>query len=358
MAATSSNLNDRATNGDIPYRTGGLVISNRVGVPIAKLTGAPSPPTTNVARVQQGTGLVATSSNLNDRATNGDIPYRTGGLVISNIIGVGIAKLTKSAISPATNAADVEQGAGVAAASSNLHDSATHRYIPGRLRELIITNRVRVSIAKSTRAAISPATNVAGVEQGAGVAAASGNLHDSTPDSYVPSGLRELIVTNRVRVSIAKLTQAAISPATNVAGIQQGARLKSTSSNLNDSATDGHIPSRTGGLVVTNRIGVCITKLARGTIPPATNVAGVEQGAGVAAASGNLHHSATHRYIPGRLRELIIPNRVGVPIAKSARAAIPPATNVTGVEQGARMETTSRDPLRQAFTVHTAQRTT
>ncbi|MEZ5112748.1 MAG: hypothetical protein R2693_04520 [Nocardioidaceae bacterium] len=94
-------------------------------------------------------------------------------------------------------------------------------------------------------------------------------------------------------------------------------------------------PGEEGDIPVADVVGVAVAELAVGSVAPAAEAAGGQQGAGVILAGGDGDGATPELDVAGAGGGLVVPDVVGVAVAQLPVGAGAPAADVAGAQQGA-----------------------
>ena len=102
---------------------------------------------------------------------------RSGGLVVSDVLGVPIAERARVVFAPAADLAVVQEGAGVIVPGADGRCEAAGAQVHGadRARALVDAHRLVAAVAEPPTVAVAPAAHVAVVEESTCVTATGGD---------------------------------------------------------------------------------------------------------------------------------------------------------------------------------------
>ena len=125
------------------------------------------------------------------------------------------------------------------------------------------------------------------------------------------------LIVQVVYIAVAELTDVAGPPAAECPRGEECAGVIPSDCNLGDGFSDVHITRRSGGLVVANRLLIHVAQAPVGAAP-AANVAVRESCAGIPTGR-DLSNGRADVYVSDRRRRLIVTDVVGVAVTKSAK---------------------------------------
>jgi hypothetical protein len=215
-------LNDGAAHIDITGARRRFIIANLVRVGISELPGIASAPTADFARVEQGARVITAGGETHDRPADIDIPHARGELVITDIARhVRVAELSAS-LAPTANLVVGEQRATMIFASDHAYDDSAHFHVACARRRLGVPDGIGIPVAKLSVSTISPAAHLGGIEKSASVINTAIELNYGRADIDVPGARGSFIVTNILGGRVPELPAVTFAPTANISRVADG----------------------------------------------------------------------------------------------------------------------------------------
>src|SRR5690348_16037418 len=138
-----------------------------------------------------------------------------------------------------------------------------------------------MSIAELSEVVAPAAADLAGVEEGAGVLAAGGEVRHSAADVDITGGEGGLVITDVAGVAVAELAMVVQAPATHLPGAEERAGVEGAGGELDGAAAEVDVAEGGDGLAITDVLGGVVAELAEIVTSPAADEAGIQEDAGV-----------------------------------------------------------------------------